>query len=167
MCEGAASHPIAVVEDPSLFEPLMDKTQRQFSSSAPAAAAPPALRSLNDSIVTLIHSGQEERIFAVLKSSSLDEINSITPVTWEQMVPVLLSWTMQKAQSHLQTMAYTVAYHIMQACPDVYRRQSRATMRLAAVCTDLARAGIDFGEIGGLSNAELKGLADFLKIQIN
>jgi hypothetical protein len=130
----------------------------------PRVLSLPETASLDRSIPLLIDAAQEERIIDLLKSSSLADINAVSSSSWEAMVPVLLCWTTQKNLER-QAMAFSIAYHIMQQCPDVYVRPSvaRAVSRLAAVCYDQDRAGNDFSQMGGLSHRELRDLSEFLR----
>jgi hypothetical protein len=120
-------------------------------------------QSLNEDILQLIARQQEDRIIEVLKSSSLDQINGVEDSTWEQMMPVLTLWLMKKNSEH-QTMAYSIAYHMMQRCPQVFTRPSVSSYvkRVTRICDDQVRSGQDFSHLGGLSYQEMTNLNHFL-----
>lgn len=168
MADGAVTQPVVLAEDPSLFE-LAPPSAAQRDAMAPRTAAareaPSGAGSLDRSMIMMIESAQDERIVELLKGSKAADINSILPSTWEAMMHVVLSWTLQKQHVERQAMAFSIVYHVMQNCPNVFARPSinRVVGRLAAVCLDSARAGIEFSEVGGLTYQEVREVADFFK----
>lgn len=160
MSEGAVTQPVALSEDPGL---LADASQ----SLALAQPEPVMAHALSREMCGLVRDGQDGRIVELLKSASLADINAVTAVAWEAMVPVLVAWAGQRnpRDREPRVMAFSIAYHVMQFCPEVLARPALAgfVSRLAVLCNDQLQTGNGFQDHGGLSVAELRGLAVFLQ----
>ena len=155
--------PLILTDDPTLAESLPDaRSSAVVARHAPAEITPQG--SLDARIRQMIARGQEDSISSVLKSSSLEEINCVADSTWEQMVPVLLSWTNLR-DSEQEIMSFSIAYHMMDSCPEVLQRLSVVNYirRFASVCDATLRSNRDMSAMGGLSVAELATLTRVLK----
>ena len=183
MCEGLNVAPVVLTDNPMLSSVSPHQLQQQqqtdyrASSSASSSASGSYMSTagrassrqmssagIEGRITQLIGQAREDDIAILLRSSSLDDINRISPDTWELMVPVALSWS-QHHGSEQATMSYSVMYHIMDNCASVLARPSirNYVRRFAAACENAWHTGKDMAHAGGLSLAELGTLTSYLK----
>lgn len=167
MCDGTNAPHVVLMEDHSLLqsESVMPSAALTTPSSA-VFQQQQQQQDLNSTMTNLVRRGNEDQIIDLVKNSTLEEISAVNQNTWETMVPVLQTWASQSHFLDRQIMAFSLAYHVMQACPNTFfRRQDLVThvARLSALCNEQVMAGIEFSQMGGLSFSEMRQLNTFLK----
>ena len=117
----------------------------------------------NQTLLSACQMKDEEGIISVLQTADPLQVNEIPSGTWARVIPFICSW-LQQIGTLKHIMAFSIAYHISEHCPETFSRQDvwHHMVSFTAECRDQINQGLDLSSCGGLQPKELRMLLDRL-----